>query len=349
MDKVAIIGLGLIGSSIGLGLRQWATGKGGPKLRVTGFDIDMQQQGQARRMKAVDEVSWDLPSAVRDADLVIVATPVGAVPEVFRQIGDHLKHGSVVTDTCSTKAQVMAWARELLPTTTSFVGGHPLAGKTQSTEGAEAALFRGATWCVCPPVRAPEGAVQTVLGLIAALEAEPQFIDPVEHDGYVGAVSHLPFILSSALVNTVSVGPAWREMKLLTATGFRDASRLASGSPEMYRDICLTNRASLLRWIDEFGASLAEFRRVLAEEGPGQEQALEAYFTRARNARADWATAERRDGGLLQETESELSKTSLGGAVGQMLLGGFGRRRRIDDVNDANAKPESRRERPDRT
>ncbi len=351
MDKVAIVGLGLIGSSIGIGLRKWANAdSGGPKLRVAGFDNDIHQQNQAKRMGAADELPWDLPAAVRDADLVIVATPVGAVREVFAQIGDHLKHGSVVTDTCSTKAQVMAWARETLPTTTTFIGGHPLAGKTQSTEGADGALFRAATWCVCPTPRASEPALKTVLGLIAALEAEAQFIDPLEHDGFVGAVSHLPFVLSSALMNTVSTGPAWRDMKLLTATGFRDVSRLAAGSPEMYRDICLTNRESLLRWLDEYGEALAQFRGLLAEEGPRQGQDLEAYFTKAREARADWATAERRDGELLQQTEAELSKTNLGGTLGQILFGGFARRRRVDELNDAaNSRKESRRERSDRT
>ena len=350
MEKVAILGLGLIGTSIGIGLRKWAaTDRGGSQLRVTGFDSDIAQQQAAKQLKATDEVAWDLPAAVRDADLVIVATPVGAVREVFGAIGDHLKHGSVVTDTCSTKARVMAWAGELLPTTTSFVGGHPLAGKTQSTEAADGDLFLAATWCLCPAVKAPEAAVQTVLGMVAALGAEPQFIDPHEHDGFLGAVSHLPFVLSSALMNTVSAGPAWRDMKTLTATGFRDVSRLAAGSPVMYRDIGVTNRDSLLRWIDEFSVSLQEVRGILAAEGPGQEQALEAYFNRAREARADWATAERRDGELLQETEAELSKGSLGGSFSQLVFGGLGRRRRIDEFNDRHGNGDKPRPRRDRT
>lgn len=329
MEKVAIIGMGLIGASVGLGLRKWATtdARGGPKLHVTGFDIDLEQQQQAQRMKATDEMHWDLLSAMRDADLVVIATPVGAVREVFQTIGDHLKHGSVVTDTCSTKAQVLDWARELLPTTTNFVGGHPLAGKTQSTEAAEATLFKGATWCITPGVKASQAAIQTVLGLVAALEAEPQFIDATEHDAFVGGVSHLPFLLSSALMHTVSAGPGWRDMKLLSSTGFRDVSRLAAGSPVMYRDICLSNRESLLRWIDEYVGSLTAFKTLLDTENADQDQAIEAYFTTARDARADWATAERRDGELLQETETELAKSTLAGQFSQMLFGGLARRR----------------------
>jgi prephenate dehydrogenase len=344
MERVAIIGLGLIGTSIGLGLREWSARdkRGEQQLHVVGFDVDLAQQQQAKRMKATDEMTWDMPSAVRDADLVIVATPVGAVADVFETIGDHLKHGSVVTDVCSTKGQVMEWAREKLPTTCSFIGGHPMAGKTQSTEAAEATLFKGATWCVCPSVRASEASVQTVLGMIAALDAEAQFIDANEHDGFVGGVSHLPFVLSSTLMNTVSASPAWRDMKLLSASGFRDVSRLASGSAEMHRDICQTNRESVLRWIDEYTANLQEFRAALADESDEQGKALHDFFTKARDARADWSTAERTDGELAQDTGAELSKGAIGSQFGQMLFGGM-LRRRGDKSNGAGDPKRSER------
>jgi prephenate dehydrogenase len=349
MERVAIIGLGLIGTSIGLGLREWAAREkkkdNQDRLYVVGFDIDLAQQQLAKKMKALDDTAWDMPTAVRDADVVIVATPVGAVPDVFRTIGDHLKHGSVVTDVCSTKGRVMDWARELLPTTTNFVGGHPMAGKTQSTEAAEATLFKGATWCICPSVRAPESAVQTVIGLVAALDAESQFVDPYEHDGFVGGVSHLPFVLSSVLINTVSSGPGWRDMKQLSATGFRDTTRLAGGSIEMHRDICLTNTDSIVRWIDEFTTNLQEFRGAMTGPEDQRASALTAFFTKARDARADWATTERTDGQLTQETESELSKSAIAGQFSQMLFGSFGRRRRPDDLVK---KDEKRPERVDR-
>lgn len=346
MEKIAIIGLGLIGTSIGLGLRDWAA-REKQAVRVIGFDIDLAQQQQAKKMKATDEMSWDMPSAVRDADLVVVATPVGTIAEVFETIAEHLKHGSTVTDVCSTKGQVMAWAREKLPTTCSFVGGHPMAGKTQSTEGADATLFTGATWCICPALRASEASVQTVLGLVAALGAEAQFIDADEHDGFVGGVSHLPFVMSSALMNTVSASPAWRDMKLLSASGFRDVSRLAAGGVEMHRDICLTNRENLLRWLDAYTAELQAFRATLVDQGPDQREQLAAFFTEARDARADWATAERTDGELAQETEAELGKNGIGGQFGQILFGGT-LRRRLDPKRlggDGEAKRPARKDR----
>lgn len=342
MERVAIIGLGLIGTSIGLGLRRWdgAENKRGPRLRITGFDIDIAQQQQARRMRAVDDTTWDLPSVVKEADFVIIATPVRAVREVFETIGPHLAHGSVVTDTCSTKSEVLAWARDTLPTTTDFVGGHPMAGKTGSTEAAEAGLFRGATWCVVPSTRSAQSSIQLVLGLAAALEADAQFIDATEHDAFVGGVSHLPFLASSALMRTVSSGPAWRDMKTLTAGGFRDVSRLAAGSAVMYRDICLTNRESLKRWLSDYTDSLLELRAML--DADDAEDQLERYFTLARDARAEWSTAARSDGELLQATEEELSKSSLSGQFGQMLLGGLSRRKRpaATPPNGATKRPE---------
>jgi prephenate dehydrogenase len=143
-------------------------------------------------------------------------------------------------------------------------------------------------------------------------------------------------------MNTVSAGPAWRDMKTLTATGFRDVSRLAAGSPKMYRDICETNRESLLRWLDEYTASLRELRGLVADDDAATGPKLEDYFTRAREARADWATAERTDGQLLQDTEGELGNLSLSNQFSQMLFGNLVRRRRPE--RPSNGKHRAGRE-----
>lgn len=336
MQKVTIVGLGLIGSSIGLGLRRWASneGKRAAVLSVTGFDLDLEHQNYARKIKAVDDAEWDLTKAVRDADLVVLAVPPLAVREVLESIAPHLKPNVVVTDTTSTKAQVMDWARELLPSTAHFVGGHPMAGKSQSIEGAEADLFNGATWCVVPSVHADESAVQTVLGMVSALGAEPMFVDAHEHDGFVAGISHLPFVLSIALMRSVSADPGWRDMKYLTAGGFRDASRLAAGSPEMHRDITATNREAVTRWIDMSIEELRHIRSLIAANTREADETLLARFREARDARAEWATAERREGQLVQDTEGELSKTSVGEQMSQMLVGGMFRRRpRLNGAN----------------
>jgi prephenate dehydrogenase len=330
MQRVAIIGLGLIGGSIGMGLRRWSqqNGKGGEgALDVVGFDTDLDQQHYAKKIGAVDRAEWELAKAIRDADLVIVCTPVLAVKEIFADIAPHLKSGAVVTDTGSTKVQVLAWARELLPTTVSFIGGHPMAGKAQSIEGAEADLFKGATWCVTPSVSAEDAAIRNVLGMIAALGAEPYFLDPGEHDAYVAGISHLPFVLAATLMNTLAKDPSWRDMKSLTAGGFRDMTRLAGGSPDMHRDIAVTNREALTRWIDAYLDSLQRFRASLQVDDEAAVADLNAVFTRARDARAEWATQTTREGELLQGTQAELSKEGFGDQMGRMLFGGFMRRK----------------------
>ncbi|CAA9541684.1 MAG: Prephenate and/or arogenate dehydrogenase (unknown specificity)(EC [uncultured Thermomicrobiales bacterium] len=345
MQRVTIVGLGLIGGSIGLGLRRWSAdqGKDGA-LQVTGFDSDLAQQQYAQKINAVDRAEWRLDKAVRDADLVVVCTPVATMRDLFADIAPHLQAGAVVTDVGSTKADVLRWADSTLPTTVSFVGGHPMAGKAQSIEAAEADLFKGATWCVCPSVRAGEDAIRTVLGLIAAVGAESYFVDPTEHDAYVAGVSHLPAVVSAALMRSVSRDPSWRDMKTLSATGFRDVTRLAAGSPAMHRDILLTNRDAVGRWIDQLVTQLQEVRADLAADDRADR--LDRFFTEARDARADWATQTGREGELLQATQDELGKTGIGDQMGRMLLGGLmGRRRTLPERGGRGARSNGREER----
>jgi prephenate dehydrogenase len=342
MQRVAIIGLGLIGGSIGLGLRAWSVQEskgGGQALEVIGFDIDLEQQHYAKKINAVDRAEWELTKAVRDADIVIVCTPVRAIKEVFADIAPLLKSGAVVTDVGSTKAQVLDWAGELLPRTVSFVGGHPMAGSALSIEAAEAELFKGATWCVTPSVTATDEAVRNVLGMITALSAEPYFVDPLEHDAYVAGISHLPFVLAATLMNSLSGDSSWRDMKTLTAGGFRDMTRLAGGSPAMHRDIVITNRAPISRWVDTVLADLTAFRETLNGDDETVAAAMTAYFERARDARAEWATQTTREGELLQGTEADLSKEGFGDQMSRMLFGGFMRRRGIADRISKPSQP----------
>lgn len=329
MQRVSIVGLGLIGSSIGLGLRRWATqnGKRGAVLEVTGFDISLDVQNYAKKIGAVDRTEWNLPSVISRADFIIIATPVGAVREVLEAIAEHGREGVVITDTGSTKAEVLKWAAELLPSTMHFVGGHPMAGKTQSVEGAEADLFKSATWVVCPTVNASDEAVQTVLGMISALEAEAMFIDAHEHDGFVAGVSHLPALLSVALMRVVHADTAWRDIKQLSAGGFRDVSRLASGSPEMYRDIFMTNRENVVRWVDAAVEELQHLRDLINTGSDETLDTLTKALEQARDARADWVTTERREGELVQDTDDELTNFSMGDQMQQLFFGNLFRRK----------------------
>ena len=345
MQRVLIVGLGLIGGSIGLALRRWAEERkvdGRKPLEVIGFDPSLEQQRAAEKLGAIDRGAWDLAKATREADVVVVATPVSAMHSVFEDLAPNLRPGAIVTDTGSTKAQVLEWATATLPSSVSFVGSHPMAGKTQSIEGAEADLFVGATWCVSPSVTASEDAVRTVLGLIAAAGGEPYFIDPHEHDANVAGVSHLPFLLSAGLMNAVARDPSWRDMKSLTAGGFRDTTRLAAGRPAMHRDIVLTNRESVTRWLDTVIGTLQDLRQSLQGDDEAVAQALDAYFNEARDARALWATQTTRDGELLQGTAAELSPESVTDHMGRMFLGGFAKRLRTPPARSESSPPPDR-------
>jgi prephenate dehydrogenase len=270
--RITIIGTGLIGGSIGLALKA----HGLPDVEIVGHDRSRGTTSEAEKIGAVDKAEHNLHRAVEGAGLVIIATPVLAVREVMEQIAPDLGEGAVVTDTASTKVYVMRWAKELLPAHVSFIGGHPMAGKeTEGIEHAEAGLFRGKAYCICPTVDAPDSAVKSVLGLIQIIGAEPVFIDPEEHDVYAGAVSHLPLMVSTAMFQLLRSSPSWSDMSVMASSGFRDMTRLASGDPRMSHDIWVTNRDSVIHWLERMSAELQALRSLL--EDAQDDQVLEMF------------------------------------------------------------------------
>lgn len=289
MIRIAIIGMGLIGVSLGMALRS-ADPKDAPlgEIEVIGWDRDQRAVKAARGRLAIDKAAHTLAEAVRDAHLVVVATPVQAVREIFAQLATLLPAGAIVTDVASTKAEVARWSA-VLPPEVAYVGGHPMAGKEQA--GAAAAdpdLFQGAIYCLTVGRDSPQTAVNVVEALVRTVGAKPYYIDPEEHDAYVAGISHLPMLLSVGLVEITGRSPAWKELAALAATGFRDVSRLASGDPAMHRDILLTNRAGLSRWIDEMVGFLLETRAQIEQ---GDTAAIEALLQRARQQRNGWLEA----------------------------------------------------------
>lgn len=332
-QQVTIIGLGLIGGSIGLALKRWSR-ENQDALHIVGFDSEMQRQNIAKRMGVVDGTEWALGKAVANADIVIVATPVQAMREVFSDIAEDLQHGTIVTDTGSTKVEVMQWAKELLPTTVSFIGGHPMAGKSESLESADGELFKGATWAICPSVNASEDSIRNVLGIVAATGAETFFVDPVEHDAYVAGVSHLPFVAAISLINAVTDDNAWRDMRTLAASGLKDTSRLALGSPEMHRDIAITNREAIIRWIDRYVEELQTIRGELESGGEEMPTTLLKRFEHAQDERAKLEIPVHRSDEVTTPTQRELAREGVGDQMQRMLFGGFRRRKRDDDKSE---------------
>ena len=282
-QRVAIIGLGLIGGSLGLALH-----KAKAAQQVAGHDLGRGVSERARKMGAVDVACNTLAETVHGADLVIFATPVGAMRALLQSCAPYLVPGAVVTDVASTKAQVISWAEEFLPDTVSFVGGHPMAGKEISgVEAGDADLFKNRIYCLTPTPRTRPAAIEKVAAMVEMLGARIRFLEPVEHDGQVAGVSHLPFLASIGLVNTVAEDSAWEDASLLAASGFRDISRLAAGSPEMYRDICLTNSDAIARWLDEYITSLQALRTRIVDH----DKSLGETFARAQQTRQQWQAA----------------------------------------------------------
>ena len=286
--RIAIIGLGLIGGSIGLALRRAGAG-----LEVVGFARRPEVASRALELGAVDRTEGSLISAVKGADVVLMATPAMAMKEILAEIGGSLREGSIVTDTASTKDKVMVWAEETLPPSVSFIGGHPMAGKeTSGIEAADGDLFQGCTYCLIAGSGAAKEARDTVAGLVRQIGANPLFIDASEHDSLVAGISHLPLLISVALIAATTKSPSWPEMARLAASGFRDLTRLASGDPRMSRDICLTNRDPILHWIDDYIEEMRALRCLVSEGGVkgdgGESEKLEEAFIRAREEREGW-------------------------------------------------------------
>jgi prephenate dehydrogenase len=278
---VAIIGLGLIGGSIGLALRQGK--KSG--WEIVGHSRRQETVANALSLGAIERGETNLRDAIKQVDLVIIATPVLAVKEIFSQIAPYLLSGCIVTDTASTKVQVMKWAEEILPPTVSFIGGHPMAGReTYGIKAAKVELFQRCTYCLTPSEKASPKSIDTVIDMVKKLGAIPSFIDAQEHDKLVAGISHLPMLLSAALVSLTTKDPSWPRMSKLAASGYHDLTRLASGSPEVNSHICLSNQEAIIDWIDKFSRELERYRQLVAKG----DKRLEKALTEANKARQGW-------------------------------------------------------------
>jgi len=309
--RITIIGTGLIGGSLGMALKAARL----PGLEIVGHDSDRGSATRAEKSGAIDHAEHNLPRAVSGAGMVIIAVPVLTVREVMQQVAPHLVKGTVVTDTTSTKAHVMRWAREALPEHVYFVGGHPMAGKeTAGIANAEASLFRGKAYCICPAVDASDTAVKTVLGLVRLVGAEALFVDPEEHDIYAGAVSHLPLMMSTALFSMLRSSPAWNDMGMMASSGFNDVTRLAASDPGMSHGIWATNRDALIHWLERLAEELRRYRDMLKD---AQDEVLLETFLKAQIGREAFQRQPPR-----RQMETATAQIDSGQALLSMLVGG---------------------------
>ncbi len=282
IGHLVVVGVGLIGGSFALDLR-----KKGLVGRVTGVGRSRSNLDKAVELGIVDAVAGSAAGAVRDADLVLLAVPVGAMPELFRAIAPALPPGCVVTDAGSTKQDVVAAARAGLGDKIGqFVPGHPIAGaETSGAEAARAGLYVHKPCVLTPLPENPPAAVATVRGLWAACGARVTEMAPARHDQVFAAVSHLPHLVAFALMEELAGRPDADLYLRHAGSGFRDFTRIAGSHPEMWRDISLANKDALAAELGTFIAKLSTLRDSLLA---GDSQALEALFSRAQVARQNW-------------------------------------------------------------
>jgi prephenate dehydrogenase len=285
--KITIIGVGLLGGSIGLAVkRRKLVVRGG----VAGFVRRQASLKDCERAGAVDFATTDLPAAVWNADLVILCTPLAQMRQRVREMLPALKRGAVVTDVGSVKAGVV---RELEPLVARsgahFVGSHPMAGAEKTGVGAASGeLFENAVCVVTPTKRSNPAAVHKVEQFWRTLGGRTLRLSPEVHDLFVSRSSHLPHVLAAALAGYVLRPAHSKQQAALCANGFRDTTRIASGSPEMWRDIALANRKNLGRSLKDFIAEAGKFQRALAK---ADEKAIINFFETARLRRDQWCAS----------------------------------------------------------
>jgi prephenate dehydrogenase len=273
VKHVTIIGVGLLGGSIGLAIRRRF-----PRAVVAGVGRRKSSLASAKKHKCIHEAYLDAVEPAGRSDLIILATPVGAFEKHLRAIAPVLKRGALVTDVGSTKADVVRVAERIFGRGGAFVGSHPMAGnENKGPAYATADLVKGALCIVTPTKHTSPALIQRTEALWRTLGMRTLRMTPAEHDRAVAAVSHVPHALSALLM----LLPKDEELPV-SATGLRDMTRLAGGDPEMWRDIMTTNRTAIIGSLDKFSRSLTRLRGLLDNDDA---LAVERFFTRAKQRR----------------------------------------------------------------
>ncbi|MGB8646781.1 MAG: prephenate dehydrogenase/arogenate dehydrogenase family protein [Anaerolineae bacterium] len=314
--RIAIIGLGRIGASMGLALK-----KANSDLEVIGHDKDSRTAQRAQKRGAVDKTEWNLLNACDGAGLIVLALPVGAIQDTLKFLSGELQPGVVVTDTASTKAPVLQWASTLLPGI-SFVGGDPIIPPTRAADREadafiDAGLFQDAVYCLTPSMQAAESAVRLVSTFVSLLGAKPLFIDAQEHDGLITGAEHLPYLLAATLLHTTTTGSGWRDMSKLAGRDFQSATELAARDPVQQRHLVLHHRQDLVRWIDLTINTLSEMREALEKEDAAR---LDKLFGEMIDARTTWLKGQ-------TGAAPAIDATDLKPSLSRMLLGGLAPKR----------------------
>ncbi len=277
--SVTIIGIGLIGGSISMAIKaQW------PGVEITGCDLDPDVQKEALAQGVIDKGADSMESCCRGADFIFIATPVMVIPKIIKSIALVVGKDTIVTDVGSTKSKIAQVAGNVMPPTVDFIGGHPLAGSEQAgLKAATGELLKDAVYILTPTDKTSPDAFQKLHALLTKLGARVMALSPEKHDEIVAAVSHLPHLTATSLVNVVAAVEDESENRLFfTAGGFRDMTRIASGNPNLWVDICLDNREAIAASIQRLTSCLSDVRQLITE---GNRQGLLDVLTIAKDKR----------------------------------------------------------------
>jgi len=287
LKKLVIFGVGLIGGSVALALKQ-----AGSAAQIIGVGRSSKSLQTAVDLGVIDIASSNVADAIKDADIVLIAAPVAQTPAILTAIKPHLSATTVITDAGSTKSDVLISAKEILGAQfNQFVGGHPIAGAEKSgVTAATADLYRNKNVVLTPTEATNLEAVQRVRELWQSCGATVSEMLAETHDGIFAAVSHLPHLLAFALVDEVASRPNAEQLFGFAASGFRDFTRIAGSHPEMWRDISLANKDALLNELSAYQTEISTLKTMLENsDGAG----LQALFERASLARNAWAESKK--------------------------------------------------------
>ncbi len=280
--KITIVGVGLLGGSLGLAIK-----KRGLANEVVGYVRRAASIAECKKAQAVDLCTQDLQEAVADADLIVLCTPLAQMLPLLKEMRPAIKPGAIITDVGSVKATVVKELESLVAKSGAhFVGSHPMAGAEKTgVAAARAELFHNAVCVVTPTQRSHPPSVKKLETFWKAVGARVLRLSPESHDELVSRSSHLPHVAAATLANLVLDPKHPKSQPLLCATGFRDTTRIASGSPEMWRDIAMANRKNLSKALDVYIRDLKKFQSLLKK---GDEKASENFFQSGKQRRDAW-------------------------------------------------------------
>lgn len=284
--QAVIIGIGLLGGSLGMALRERHLAS-----QVVGIARRQATLDEGLKLGAFDVGTLDYTEGVRDADLIVLATPVDSMESILRQISLSLKPGALVTDVGSVKKAIVTQAEEILPSSVFFVGGHPMAGSEKSgVEAAHPDLFQDAIWAITPTEKTNSAAKERLKQLAVSVGSNIIELSPEQHDQSVAAISHLPHLVASSLVNAIDSLTAENSCAMkLASTGYRDTTRVAASTPSVWRGICLMNREPILQALHAVSNEITKAEKALTD---GDAELLEQILDRASKTRQNFKMRE---------------------------------------------------------